>query len=649
MKKFPRTTVFRPVLLSAQHLTLGFFAFVFGVFLFEENCTNISAVFAQDAPEPASSTAPVSASLNDRYIVMRNGSILYGNLKLIGDEYEITNETGTLILPQTNVVQIAINLQQIYTYRASNVFANDVNGRCELVRWCLQYELLAEAEEQIELLRKYLPTHPLLDVFERRIAFLKEQKEAQVAGTVENAPNGSEFQSQTIVQDSNLNLSDSVHRPIGPSAAELDRMAGTLPAESLEIFRKRIQPVLQKNCMTLGCHGPDAQTQFRLLRISPTMARGELLQNLYSALQQIDLTHPEQSPFLRKPVTPHTNDGRIVFANPDYATYQLLIGWTYLVAQNRYVIPRERLIPSTHGVPSYTPTARGLQRVSSTSSGLGSGPCMMYGVSESLYPQALYPQEYAQRPTVTVPQTVQNPVQNPETNAPCPIVDGTRNMPPMKLVLPAVHAAEEPENLENSNENTVIPASGEMEGDASDGPIVPVSGEEIEKASAPVPVPVPTEDVEDMEIRDWSTFDSSKSERSDMPKNETLTPSTPLTPEAPPTVYAPGQHSFEGPIYAPGQNSINGRIYAPGESSADNLRRANPQAGVAASPSPIPAPQSPAQLMYGRDSVERSSNSGAYQYNASSASGTGNSGSNGVLLWEQMLEMQGGLPAQNNK
>ncbi|MDO4630558.1 MAG: hypothetical protein Q4C70_15370, partial [Planctomycetia bacterium] len=110
------------------------------------------------------------------------------------------------------------------------------------------------------------------------------------------------------------------------------------------------------------------------------------------------------------------------------------------------------------------------------------------------------------------------------------------------------------------------------------------------------------------------------------------------------TYYAPGQNTYEGTIYAPGQSSIN-QIHRPGQSTAENLRRANPQMGMTAAPTMIPAPVSPSALMHGRDSV--SHGGGAYHYNPNSRV-SGSSGSRGSLQWEQMLELQGGAETLKN-
>ncbi len=579
--------------------------------------------------EPIPPAPILLAERTQKYIVLQTGSILFGDLKLFGDQYEITTETGTLVFPQTQVTQIADDLHQIYTYRNAQVFVNDLEARCELLRWCLQYELINESDEQLTLLKQYAPEHALVEVFERRLTFLKNKRDRE-----EQSSESENLSENSVSQVAQNHITH----------AELERFSETISQDAFDVFRKKVQPILQKNCMTAECHGPNSVTNYRLLRVSPRMGRGEILQNLYATVQQLNTHQPEKSPFLRKPVTPHGHDSRTVFVNQDYATYQILIAWTYLITQNRYVIPREFLLPPPSSIPVYTPTQRGLVRISSATPA-PDGPWNMSGVDISLYPQTLYPEDYV----------VKNPYASIQANRPESVKPSNMNpgkMPPMKLVLPKENATSE-----------VVPASGEMPSETKFNQVVPVSGEENLPPSENKTKP----ETSTKTGTDWDAVRRSINEalgettetekeieietgkEPEVPKNtEENTGETPeeLTLEdyygpsagnAGTTYYAPGQHTNEGPIYAPGESSIR-RVYRPGQSTADNLRRANPHVGMTASPTAIPAPVSPSALMNGRDSV--SHGGGGYHYDPNSRV-SGGSASRGTLQWEQMLELQG--------
>lgn len=449
-----------------------------------------------------------------RYTMLANGTLIYGSVRFVDDLCEITTGTGTRSFPKNQVDIVADSCRQIYEWRASQIFVNDQEKRCELIQWCFQHEMLSEASEQIALLRQTVPDHRILPVFERRLEFL--QRKQDEARLVPHAPAvGNSVPAESLAVSENGNVSGLVLlnrdassgvggtsiegtgasfvggtvpgaepvRPQGPTSAELDQLADSLPKDSIEIFRRKIQPILQRNCMTAGCHGPDSETRYRLHRISSQMGRGAVLQNIHASLQQIHLTQPELSPFLRKPVTPHSQDRRIVFANQDYATYQLLIGWTYLVAQNRYVIPQERLLPSSGSAPVYSPTSRGLIRISGRS-GLRAGPCDMWGVDPSLYPQALYPQEYVQTAPLAVVQENAVSAGNALSGTP------SGALPPMRLALPKrENETDPPEEAETAvsaetiADPAVRPAAGESGEQNEKNAVLPVSSEE--KSSDP--------------------------------------------------------------------------------------------------------------------------------------------------------------------
>ncbi len=567
------------ILSYRRHAVDLFFGLVFlqGALLTVAYAQSEQILYASQAPlleqnPDAEPIPPAPLPISERtqkYIVLQNGSILFGNLKLLGNQYEITTETGTLVFPQTQITQIADNLRQIYTYRSAKVFVNDLEARCEMLRWCLQYELIDESDEQLALLKQYAPEHALVEVFERRLNFLKNKKQRKQEGENLIAP--------SVPQVAQAHVTN----------AELERFSETISQDAFDIFRKKVQPILQKNCMTAECHGPDSLTGYRLLRVSPRMARGEILQNLYASVKQLDARQPEKSPFLRKPVAPHGQDSRTIFMNQDYATYQILIAWTYLVTRNQYVIPREILLPSPSTVPIYTPTQRGLVRISSATPA-PEVPWNMTGVDVSLYPQMLYPEAYA--------------VKNPYASA--------QKQPNRTSVIPCENVV--PEEVDTPE---VLPASGEIPSETKPNQVVPVSAEE--NLTKPKPE------------TDWEAVRRSI--------NEALG-ETQKTENKPTTYYALGQRSNEGPIYAPGESSVK-RLYRPGQSSAENLRRPLPHQGMTATPTAIPKPVSPSDLLNGRDSV--SHGGGAYHYDPNSrASAT--SVTRGTLQWEQMLELQGG-------
>ncbi|MDO4576311.1 MAG: hypothetical protein Q4D98_13980 [Planctomycetia bacterium] len=340
-----------------------------------------STAWGQYAPPLPMGPEPVADESTPQFVLLSGGRVLQGTLKQQGSECLLDVNGGTIHIPSREIERVAASMREIYEAKAQKVHASDAEGLCGLIRWCLQYDLFEEGEAELARLRQVAPQAPMTEVFTRRLAALRamhqpKPRQAQVAGAV-----------GTPVE------------PVGPTGTELEQMARSLPDDAIEMYRRRIQPIFTKNCMESGCHGPDSRTDFKLTRAASTLTRGMLLRNIHTTLRQVNLTNPEASPLLRKPVTPHGDTERVVFANRDYATYQLLIAWTYLVAKNEYVIPRDRMLPTVRPIPVYSPTPHGLERTASTGGATMVAP--MVGVHPSLFPASLYPSEY--RPAQTAP------------------------------------------------------------------------------------------------------------------------------------------------------------------------------------------------------------------------------------------------------
>lgn len=363
----------------------------------------------------------------ERYILLTNEEVLHGIVTEDGENYRISTGGGVIGIPRGQVQWIAPTLREIYAVKTKKIYLQDADSRCALIQWCLKNELYTEAEMEIQRLEQIMPQHPRVDVFRRRLTALQTLSTTsppQVAHVTPAAGHSVGVQ--------------------GPTATELEQMAKSIPDDAIEMYRRKIQPIFLRNCMEIGCHGPDAVNDFRLLRPSSTMTRSALLRNIHTTLRQINLIHPEASPLLRKPVTPHGKDGRYVFANKDYATYQLLIAWTYLVAQNKYVLPREKMFPSVKPIPVFSPTPHGLERTARNV--LQNSVVPMVGVHPSLFPQALYPNEYTPAQPPATPQIV---------------------MPRPRMEL----------KLETETPQ-VVPASGEVPVGEAEKAVQPVSAEE---------------------------------------------------------------------------------------------------------------------------------------------------------------------------
>ena len=607
-------------------------------------------------------------------VLLTNGEVLQGTVQFDGLKYTVTLDTGAVQLAPSNVQHVAASMSALYALKARNVLLTDVDGRVALIRWCIDNALYTEARRETQRLAQVSPNHPMIEVFYRNIEAMQSlqttssspAQTAQAPGMVGQAPN---TQGQTLgmapqvpgtvgqslstapqvpgmttagnAPQVGMAVPNTTNSPMpasmpsmgtetsmgppsttvptsenaaldGPSVAELERMAASLSPDAITIFRKQIQPILSKSCMDVGCHGAGSQEEFRLLRVSSKTSRNTLLRNIFAAIQQIDLNVPEASPLLRKPVAPHGN-GRVVFSNRDYATYQLLIAWTYLVAENRYVISRDYLLPPTRQAPVFISTPHGPEKISKHDlPKAGTVVVPMAGVSPSLLPQALYPQDYIRNTTPLQPRKQVRLNTTPASKA-----SGTK------------------ESATDVSDDT--PPSYEAPVGRSIGGNAEETAEETPAAGNSTVETPSTENSED----DSETTDKS-SER----------------------VYTDAEirqmeKELKGAEIRPAE------IHQPGRSSG-NVRTGQPQ--VVAAPGAQFTPMSPVELlMSAPEGVQNhESADGAYYYNpdeanaADQAANADNSGSNsgtsskrrkrsnsnGTIVWQQMLEMQKALEAE---
>ena len=341
-------------------------------------------------------------------ILLKNRSMLEGTVLDMGETYRVSfPQGGSMAMPRDQVEFIGAGRQEVYVYLSRGLHVRDDVRRQELIEWCLKYDLIDQADTEIAILERSNPGLPILEMLKRRRDVLQKTRIAQAV--TESVYSGENSPAQEIPEERGL------------TSTELERMARSLPPDALTMYVNKIQPIFTKNCMTSGCHGPDSTTDFRLTR-SANPSRSATLRNMHSALQQINLTNPEASPLLRKPVMRHGKDDRVIFISRDYATYQMLIAWTYLVARNEYVIPREAMVPTVKPRPTVSPSSHhGLQQVTVQVREPEGVVREMYGVSPALYPQNLYPSEYRslyETPAqpAGVPRGIYIPEKSPEEN-----------------------------------------------------------------------------------------------------------------------------------------------------------------------------------------------------------------------------------------
>ena len=113
-------------------------------------------------------------------------------------------------------------------------------------------------------------------------------------------------------------------------------MIDELPADSVEVFTRSIQPLLVNTCGSAACHGPGSEAGFQLRRIPLGRPASRLTtqHNLHEALQWIDRIEPGSSPLLTQPIAPHGPAKSPIFSKAQAAQYERLAAWIGRVSES---------------------------------------------------------------------------------------------------------------------------------------------------------------------------------------------------------------------------------------------------------------------------------------------------------------------------
>lgn len=241
-------------------------------------------------------------------LLLRNGSIIEGQIIKTGDRYEVRIKDGDLRVRVSEVEFFGRTLHECYEHRSQSISFGQVNDHLSLAEWCLRHHLRAEAARELGHALACDPKHPKIGVLERRLRMTFE-----------------ESASRESAEPVRLNAA---------STEDLDRMVRSMPPGTVETFTNVIQPMLLNQCSTAGCHGPASTSALRLMRVAAnrTQSRRATQRNLHSVLGIVDTDKPDNSPLLTAPIRAHGTSRAPVFTSRQTLQYQQLVAWAFAVA-----------------------------------------------------------------------------------------------------------------------------------------------------------------------------------------------------------------------------------------------------------------------------------------------------------------------------
>ena len=250
----------------------------------------IAGIFVIGTAE-ARAQSPALLPPEQGLLVLQTGKVMSGRIS--GGPpfgYTVQLPQGKILVPVEQVQFRCEDLREAYLRLRSTVQADDVLGHVTLARWCVTYNRIEEAREELEL--------------ELKLAHDRDETRrllARLNGGVDGTdPQPEQTRTKRGFTQSDITAPESI---------------GGLPHELGAQFSRRIQPLLMNSCSSGACHAPRGKREFELsiVRSGFGMNRHTAEANLRAVMGQVDLAHPEASPLLKAAAGHHGVRGRQIF------------------------------------------------------------------------------------------------------------------------------------------------------------------------------------------------------------------------------------------------------------------------------------------------------------------------------------------------
>ena len=249
-------------------------------------------------------------------LVLRSGRLLQGEITPLGDRYRVKLGPGNeMRIPATEVEFQAASLVDAYQRKREALAAQGLEGRPELVEWCLRYGLVAQASSELTVALEIAPQNARLVHLQRRLQAAMAEPERESAGSATSAAPA-------------------------PRWDDLEKESRELPVGAVERFTATIQPLLINRCAANSCHGPTSNSAYHLLRpgLGNTANRRFTLRNLHATLSYVDKLEPDDSRLLKSlQAADGPHEGKVFAAN-EQSQFELLAAWVRMASRPKAII-----------------------------------------------------------------------------------------------------------------------------------------------------------------------------------------------------------------------------------------------------------------------------------------------------------------------
>jgi hypothetical protein len=292
-------------------------------------CLTLGALIGQSNAQSELNAPPMTiADGAAGIVVLQDGGVLSGTITRAADWYVVGHSGGEMQIPSSRVLVVCGTLHEAYDYRRQHTTQATPDSHLALAEWCLRNDLAEEAQCEIKTARDLGASDARLTLLDRRLAATKERLNRQPTATPpsEAQPSAAE---QSV-----------------PSAITPELRDGVL-----ELFTRRVQPILVNNCTVSKCHQPGGPESFQLNR---ALLRGEAnrrstMQNLSATLALVDRTHPELSQLLTVPRQTHGGMSGPIFGPRQEQAFKHLADWVAMVVPPK---PEAEAKPPAEAAPN---------------------------------------------------------------------------------------------------------------------------------------------------------------------------------------------------------------------------------------------------------------------------------------------------------
>jgi hypothetical protein len=248
-------------------------------------------------------------------IVLSDGGVLVGSVSRSGDRYVITRAGSEFQVAAARVQAVCDSLEEAYGIRREKIGKRDAASHLQLAEWCLRYYLVLQATRELKDARELDPLNPRLALLERRLAAVSNARRQPAVLTRPRDESVATFTPANAPPNATAHIKD-------------------LPDGALELFTRKVQPILVNNCTLSGCHQPGGAQKFQLDRslLHGLGNRRTTMHNLSAVLALIDRAQPHLSPLLTVPRQTHGGMEGPIFGPRHAAAFTHLVDWVAMIS-----------------------------------------------------------------------------------------------------------------------------------------------------------------------------------------------------------------------------------------------------------------------------------------------------------------------------